>query len=64
MSAVLTLAVFLWLPTVALLDEAGGCTFANLLRDLGSGVDRPAAFLRHIQRSFVDFAASPEVPAP
>jgi tetratricopeptide (TPR) repeat protein len=47
-----------------LLDEAGGYAVANLLRDLGAGVDFETAFLRHIQRSFADFAANLEVPAP
>jgi tetratricopeptide (TPR) repeat protein len=47
-----------------LLDEAGGYAVANLLRDLGAGVDFETAFLRHIQRSFVDFAVSLEVPRP
>jgi tetratricopeptide (TPR) repeat protein len=47
-----------------LLDEAGGYAVANLLRDLGSGVDLQTAFLRHIQRSLTDFALSLEVQAP
>lgn len=41
-----------------LLDEAGGTAVANLLRDLGDGVDFEAAFLRRIQRPFAEFAAS------
>lgn len=41
-----------------LLDEAGGAAVANLLRDLGEGVDFEAAFLHRIQRSFADFQAS------
>ena len=41
-----------------LLDEAGGAAVANLLRDLGDGVDFEAAFLHRIQRSFADFQAS------
>lgn len=41
-----------------LLDEAGGPAIANLLRDLGDGVDFEAAFLRRIQKSFADFQAS------
>ena len=41
-----------------LLDEAGGVAVANLLRDLGEGVDFEAAFLRRIQRSLADFEAS------
>jgi len=38
-----------------LLDEAGGAAIANLLRDLGEGVDFETAFLHRIQRSFADF---------
>jgi tetratricopeptide (TPR) repeat protein len=38
-----------------LIEEAGGVAIANLLRDLGSGSDFDAAFLRRIQRSFADF---------
>ena len=38
-----------------LLHEAGGVAVANLLRDLGSGVDFDAAFLHRVQRSFADF---------
>ncbi len=41
-----------------LLDEAGGAAVANLLRDLGTGVDFEAAFLHRIQKSFADFQAS------
>ena len=41
-----------------LLDEAGGAAVANLLRDLGEGVDFEAAFLHRIQKSFGDFQAS------
>jgi tetratricopeptide (TPR) repeat protein len=41
-----------------LLDEAGGAAVANLLRDLGDGLDFEAAFLHRIQRSFADFQAS------
>jgi hypothetical protein len=41
-----------------LLDEAGGPAVANLLRDLGAGVEFEAAFLHRIQRSFADFQAS------
>ena len=41
-----------------LLDEAGGVAIANLLRDLGDGVDFEAAFLHRIQKSFADFQAS------
>ena len=41
-----------------LLDEAGGTAVANLLRDLGAGVDFEAAFLHRIQKSFADFQAS------
>ena len=41
-----------------LLDEAGGAAVANLLRDLGEGVDFDAAFLHRINRSFADFQAT------
>jgi hypothetical protein len=41
-----------------LLDEAGGTAVANLLRDLGAGVDFETAFLHRIQKSFADFQAS------
>ncbi len=41
-----------------LLDEAGGAAVANLLRDLGEGIDFETAFLHRIQRSFADFQAS------
>lgn len=41
-----------------LLDEAGGVAVANLLRDLGEGIDFEAAFLHRINRSFTDFQAS------
>jgi tetratricopeptide (TPR) repeat protein len=41
-----------------LLDEAGGAAIANLLRDLGDGVEFEAAFLHRIQKSFADFQAS------
>lgn len=47
-----------------LLDEAGGYGVANLLRDLGEGIDFETAFLRRIQRSFGDFTVGLEVPAP
>jgi hypothetical protein len=39
-----------------LLDEAGGAAVANLLRDLGDGVEFETAFERRIQRTFADFA--------
>ncbi len=42
-----------------LLEEAGGFAIANLLRDLGDGVDFETAFLDRIQRSFTDFQATP-----
>jgi tetratricopeptide (TPR) repeat protein len=42
-----------------LLEEAGGFAIANLLRDLGDGVDFETAFLHRIQRSFADFQATP-----
>src|SRR5262249_15012033 len=38
-----------------LLDEAGGAAIANLLRDLGAGVDFESAFLHRIQRPFAEF---------
>jgi hypothetical protein len=41
-----------------LLDDAGGAAVANLLRDLGEGVEFEAAFLHRIQRSFADFQAT------
>ena len=41
-----------------LLDEAGGVAVANLLRDLGDGVEFEAAFLHRIQRTLADFEAS------
>ena len=42
-----------------LLDEAGGVAVANLLRDLGDGIDFETAFLHRINRSFADFQSSP-----
>lgn len=45
-----------------LLDEAGGAAMANLLRDLGEGIDFDAAFLHRLQRTFADFQASLPVP--
>lgn len=41
-----------------LLDEAGGVAVANLLRDLGEGIDFEKAFLHRIQKSLADFEAS------
>jgi tetratricopeptide (TPR) repeat protein len=41
-----------------LLDEAGGTAVANLLRDLGDGIDFEDAFLRRIQKSLAEFEAS------
>jgi tetratricopeptide (TPR) repeat protein len=41
-----------------LLDEAGGFAMANLLRDLGAGVNFDEAFLHRMQRSFADFQNS------
>src|SRR3954469_7265654 len=38
-----------------LVEEAGGMAIANLLRDLGDGVDFETAFLHRIQRPFADF---------
>jgi len=40
-----------------LIEEAGGFAIANLLRDLGDGVDFEAAFLHRIQRPFSEFAS-------
>ena len=45
-----------------LLDEAGGFAVANLLRDLGQGVDFKEAFLHRIQRSFESFEADLSIP--
>ena len=39
-----------------LIEEAGGFAIANLLRDLGDGVDFETAFLHRIQRPFAEFA--------
>ena len=41
-----------------LLDEAGGAAVANLLRDLGQGIDFDTAFVHRIQKSLADFEAS------
>jgi hypothetical protein len=41
-----------------MLQEAGGFAVANLVRDLGEGVDFDTAFTHRIQRSFEDFQAS------
>jgi len=41
-----------------LIEEAGGFAIANLLRDLGDGVDFEAAFAHRIQRPFGDFEAA------
>jgi len=38
-----------------MIEEAGGFAIANLLRDLGDGVEFEAAFLHRIQRSFAEF---------
>jgi tetratricopeptide (TPR) repeat protein len=45
-----------------LLDEAGGAAIANLLRDLGAGLEFEAAFLHRIQKSLADFEASLALP--
>jgi len=45
-----------------LLDEAGGFAVANLLRDLGQGVDFNEAFLHRIQRPFESFEADLSTP--
>ena len=42
-----------------LLEEAGGFAVANLLRDLGEGIDFNTAFLHRIQRPFAEFQARP-----
>jgi tetratricopeptide (TPR) repeat protein len=42
-----------------LLEDAGGFAVANLLRDLGEGIDFDAAFLHRIQRPFAAFQARP-----
>jgi hypothetical protein len=44
-----------------LLDEAGGFAIANLLRDLGEGVEFDDAFMHRMQRPFTAFAADPPV---
>lgn len=41
-----------------LLDDAGGAAVANLLRDLGDGVEFETAFQRRIQKSLAEFEAS------
>ena len=41
-----------------IVQEAGGFAIANLLRDLGDGVDFNAAFAHRIQRTFTDFQTS------
>jgi tetratricopeptide (TPR) repeat protein len=41
-----------------MLDEAGGFAVANLLRDLGEGVNFDAAFLHRFQQSFAAFQQS------
>ena len=45
-----------------LLDEAGGFAVANLLRDLGQGVDFNVAFLHRIHRPFESFEADLSTP--
>jgi tetratricopeptide (TPR) repeat protein len=45
-----------------LLNEAGGFAVANLLRDLGQGVDFKEAFLHRIQRPFESFEADLSTP--
>ena len=39
-----------------LIEEAGGFAIANLLRDLGDGLDFETAFLHRFQRTFADFS--------
>jgi hypothetical protein len=41
-----------------MLQDAGGFAVANLIRDLGDGVDFDAAFTHRIQRSFDDFQSA------
>lgn len=41
-----------------LLDEAGGAAIANLLRDLGNGVDFESAFQHRVQKTLAEFEAS------
>ena len=41
-----------------LIGAAGGFAIANLLRDLGDGIDFDAAFARRVQQSLADFQAS------
>ena len=41
-----------------IIDEAGGFAIANLLRDLGEGVEFETAFAHRIQRSLTDFQAA------
>ena len=41
-----------------IIDEAGGFAIANLLRDLGEGVEFETAFAHRIQRSLADFQAA------
>ena len=41
-----------------LLDEVGGVAIANLLRDLGEGVEFEAAFLHRVQKPLSEFEAS------
>ena len=42
-----------------LVEEAGGFAVANLIRDLGNGVDFNTAFLHRIQRSLAEFESNP-----
>ena len=42
-----------------LLEDAGGFAVANLLRDLGEGLDFETAFLHRIQQPFAEFQARP-----
>lgn len=41
-----------------LIEEAGGFAIANLLRDLGDGVEFDTAFAHRLQRTFADFQAT------
>jgi tetratricopeptide (TPR) repeat protein len=45
-----------------LLDEAGGTAVANLLRDIGAGIDFEKAFEHRMLRSFADFQAALATP--
>jgi tetratricopeptide (TPR) repeat protein len=46
------------LAAARLLDEAGGTAMANLLRDIGDGIEFEKAFEHRMQRSLAEFSAS------